>query len=786
MMSPPIRLASFLFIVLVCAGCGSGSSTQQDQASTNSPADQALGSSPSDPSSSGGPSEQSSTNSPPVVDPGSSKPSAPVSSNTTTLLAARLGEATTLTAPTAPGSPSYQWLLNGYAITGATSATYTVPAVTCADAAKVYRSFVIGSAGSALGDSIVLRPTGCPIALVAGAIDSPFPWKPLPNGAFRGPWALTPGPNGAMFVGDIDALKSVTVDGSVKTLVWPAALAASNGVYAVASDGAGNFFLTDNIVIRKFAADGAVSIIAGAYGAFTPPQVDGPRAVARFQSPRGLAVDKAGNLYVSDEATLRKIAPDGTVSTLAGKAQQPGSVDGVGALARFTALRGLAIDSAGTIFAVDEAGTIRRVTPDGVVSTLAGVAGQRGLVDGQGTAARFNAPQGIAIEANGNLLVADGANDCVRRVTRTGEVTTLPFVVATPKSIDWVVTQDAPAFVSGIAIDSTQTIWLSAPFAGVVFKVVEGVGAQVVAGTYEPSGLGIVDELGAKARFGDGVKSMVAAADGKLYVADSSTVRSVDDDGYVRTIAGWPDATGAIVDGKGFDARFGNLWGLVLDPSGALIALDGSSLRKVAPDGSVTTLRSYAWLPGYAASLTGRGTAAMDARGTLFAAVGCELWSALPDGTVKLVWGSFDNCRGSASLTPEPSPIQRVAVAPDNTLFVFSEHRLTRMTTAGVVLATWDEVFVNANFFSFRPPIAFDSAGRAYVSSNDGVVRISPSGTLDLVTPWPISAETGRFVQVCNGGYGFSGWIADWAFDRNDKLFALCNRGLYRINMAAP
>lgn len=105
-------------------------------------------------------------------------------------------------------------------------------------------------------------------------------------------------------------------------------------------------------------------------------------------------------LFVTDETTIRKVAPDGTVSTLAGRYGVAGSADGQGADARFTALRGSRWMPR-AIYVVEEVGTVRRVVPNGLVKTVAGVAGLRGLADGQGTAARFNAPQGIAIDASG-------------------------------------------------------------------------------------------------------------------------------------------------------------------------------------------------------------------------------------------------------------------------------------------------------------------------------------------------------------------------------------------------
>lgn len=768
-----MRAIGLLALVIgITAGCGSGSSTPEPSLPN--------GNGDGTPPAVTPPVVTPPVETPPLVTPPVVTPPAPggVTSTLITPLVVKVGDSAMLAATSGQGSPgvTYQWLLNGYAISGATSANYAVPTVKCMDSAKVFRSLMTTSTGSSLGDSFVLHPAGCPISLVAGIYDPPFDQEIPLDGVFDSPWALAPGPNGAMLAAGYRSIQSVSANGSSEKVVGFDTPCCGNTAYGVAMDAGGNLFAIDRRRIRKITPSGVVTTIAGSNDDRVPSQVDGPGAVARFQSPRGIALDKTGNLYVSDETTLRKMSTDGTVITLAGQSQAPGSSDGRGAQARFTALRGLAVDAAGVIFAVDETGNIRRVSPDGVVSTLAGTAGQRGLVDGQGAAARFYVPQGIAIDASGNLLVADGANSRVRSVTPSGMVTTLPFVFALPKSIDWVVNQDTPVFVSGIAIDASQTIWVSAPFAGSVFRVVNGIGPQVVAGAREPEGLGIVDGLAGKARFGDSVKGMVASPDGTLYVADSSTVRSVDRNGIVRTIAGLANATDAVVDGKGNDARFGNLWALVTDPSGGLLALDGLFLRKVAPDGTVTTLRSYSWLGAMNA-------AAMDADGTLFFAAGCELWSASPTGTLSHILGSFDYCVSYPALQRDPTPIERIAVSPDGSLFVFSLTRLSHMTKAGANLATWGDLFPSE---SARPPIAFDSRARAYVASSAGVMRISASDVRELVLPWPEYADTQSAVHFCYSEFtGFRG-PADWAFDRDDTLFSLCLRRLYRIEVPTP
>ena len=141
-----------------------------------------------------------------------------------------------------------------------------------------------------------------------------------------------------------------------------------------------------------------------------------------------MAVDGTGNVYVADSenSTLRKVTPAGVVTTLAGTAGFPGSADGTGAAARFGFPAGVAVDGSGNVYVADTGNsTVRKVTPAGVVSTLAGTAGSYGSADGTGAAARFNLPIGVAVDGSGNVYVADTYNDTLRKVTPAGVVSTL-------------------------------------------------------------------------------------------------------------------------------------------------------------------------------------------------------------------------------------------------------------------------------------------------------------------------------------------------------------------------
>ncbi len=161
---------------------------------------------------------------------------------------------------------------------------------------------------------------------------------------------------------------------------------------------------------------GTVTTFAGGSRGST----DGTGADASFNYPEEVAVDGDGNLYVAGGAnhTIRKITPAGVVTTLAGAAESSGSTDGTGAEARFRTPYGVAVDGDGNVYVADMGNhTVRKVTPAGVVTTLAGAAELSGLADGTGPLARFNTPAAVAVDAVGNVYVTDRNNHAIRKVT---------------------------------------------------------------------------------------------------------------------------------------------------------------------------------------------------------------------------------------------------------------------------------------------------------------------------------------------------------------------------------
>jgi DNA-binding beta-propeller fold protein YncE len=207
-------------------------------------------------------------------------------------------------------------------------------------------------------------------------------------------------------------------------------LAQFHNPFGVALNSTGTIlYVTDqnNQTIRKIViSSGVVTTLAGSPGLGGSTDDPANDLNARFNTPKGIAVDSSGNVYVADTGnfTVRKIAVSGGVSTLAGSADSNGFIDGVGRAARFSLLSGMspfggpcgvAADGDGNVYVTDQGNhTIRKITPGGSVTTLGGLALTSGSDDGTGSTARFNFPAGVAVDGAGKLYVADTANHTIR------------------------------------------------------------------------------------------------------------------------------------------------------------------------------------------------------------------------------------------------------------------------------------------------------------------------------------------------------------------------------------
>ena len=380
----------------------------------------------------------------------------------------------------------------------------------------------------------------------------------------------------------------------------------------VAVDATGNVFVADsgNNTIRKITSAGVVTVFAGAAG--VPGALDGTGTAARFNYPRGLAFDRSGNLLVADSTnnTIRKITSAGVVTTIAGSAGGGGSTDGAGGAARFNFPNSLAVDASGNIYVADESNhTIRVITSAGSVTTLAGLAGSTGRVDGTGNQARFERPAGVAVDGDGNVYVADYNNQLIRRVTRAGVVTTVAGVGGIVGSTDGSGYNLDPTLLrnpSGMTVTPAGVVYIADTGNNTIRMLTTAGVMTTLAGS--PSSTGIADGASTVARFYS-PSAVAADAAGNLYVADTGNhlVRKISG-GQVTTLAGGPLAPGS-VDGPSLSARFNSPSGIALDGAGALYVADygNHTIRRIGTDGVVSTFAGTAGVPG---SADGIGAAA--------------------------------------------------------------------------------------------------------------------------------------------------------------------------------
>jgi sugar lactone lactonase YvrE len=237
----------------------------------------------------------------------------------------------------------------------------------------------------------------------------------------------------------------------------------------VAVDSSGNVSIADwsNQKIRVITPAGVVTTLAGCAGTCATGGADGTGAAASFNGPQGNAVDSAGNIFVAEGTAnkIRKITPAGVVTTFAGCAAPTspcaaGSANGTGTAASFSTPTSIAIDSANNLYVVDGANNkIRKITPAAVVTTFAG-SGAAGSADGTGTAATFNLPTGLAIDSSGNVYVVDASNRKIRRITPAGVVTTVAGA-GSAGGADGIGSAASFNFPYGIAVDATGNLYVA-------------------------------------------------------------------------------------------------------------------------------------------------------------------------------------------------------------------------------------------------------------------------------------------------------------------------------------
>ena len=642
-----------------------------------------------------------------------------------------------------------QWRRNGVDIVGATATTYTIATTGIVDNAAVFTVAVVSPSGTLFSDAAtltVLTPTIAPSihtqpssltaqsgsaatfsAVVSGGT-APVTFQWHRNGVDIVGATATTYTIAATSVADnasVFALAVINPSGTLlssRATLTVTSIAPSLALHAgnmagfgardgtgpearfyfpegLATDSASNIYVTDgfNHAIRRITPAGVVTTFAGMMG--QAGSSDGTGSAARFYFPKGAAIDSADNLYVADSfnCTIRRITPAGLVTTLAGTADRCGIADGTGAAAQFYGSRSVAADSAGNIYVADSySSTIRTITPAGVVTTLAGTAYQDGYVDATGPAARFHTPSGVATDSTGNVYVADQFNQVIRKVTPAGVVTTFAGTAGQTGTTDG--TGAAARFFGpiGVATDSVGNVYVVGDADGTVIRKITPAGmVTTLAGTARQHGR--TDATGAAARFGNTL-SVATDSAGNVYVVDfgNSNIRKITPTGVVTTLAGTAPQSGS-VDATGAEARFGAPTSAATDSAGNVYVIDGNAIRKITPTSVVTTLAGTANQYG---TTDGTGAAAR-----FFTPKGIATDSA---GNV-YVGDQFNYT------------IRKITPAGVVTTFAGTAGRGGSADGTGAAAS-----------FSVIRGVATDSAGNVYVAdSNSGTIRkITPAGAV--------------------------------------------------------
>ncbi len=527
----------------------------------------------------------------------------------------------------------------------------------------------------------------------------------------------------------------------------PATSASLLGPGGVAVDGAGNLYISDtfNHRIRKVGSDGTITTVAGnGTGGFSGD--GGPAASASLNFPLRVAFDAAGNLFFPDagNARVRKISPSGIITTAAGNGTPASTGDGGPAVSAAIAVPvGAAVDAAGNLYIAENgAGRIRQVNPGGTITTLTGAGPSKSTGDrGPAAAALLNFPRAVAVDAAGSIYIADSVNGLIRQVSAAGTITT--------------VAGGGSAFPG------------------------EG-GPATSAALFNPEGV-------------------VADASGNFYFSDADTFRiwKVNASGTITTVVGDGNPGFSGDGGPATNARVIFPGGLALDTAGNLYFADqyNHRVRKVTPAGVISTVAGTGAVgfpggfgdggPGTAAVLYAPAAVAVDAAGNLYISenLAQRIRKLTSGGIISTVAGNgvagFSGDGGPAALASLNFPTG-IALDASGNLYIAdtNNHRIRKLslngtiaTVAGIGVAGFsgDGGAATGASLSFPAGVAVDVGGNILIADtgNDRIRRISAGpppvlvvspGGLQFSAPAGSGALPGQNLTIVNGGQGAMSW----------------------------
>jgi len=479
----------------------------------------------------------------------------------------------------------------------------------------------------------------------------------------------------------------------------------------IAADPLGNIYISDanNHRIRCIAPNGIIRTIAG-NGVAGFAGDGGPASSSQLNSPYGLAFDLSGNLYVADlgNARIRRITPSGIISTIAGGGALPAGGSNEGSMATvlsFTAPRNVAIANTGIVYISDfGAHRVYKMTTDGTVTTLAGTGALGYSGDGVAALAELNYPTALAVDHQGTVYIADSGNHLIRKVS-AGRITSIA----------------RSALPTGLAFDGYSTLYVADHSAAQILAI------PLSSGTATAMNVSAVD--------------IVCGYDGTLYVADMTFARRVTLTGYSTVVAGG----GNLAEGDGgpaTQALLNHPTGVALDSIGNLFIADRANnrIRRVGLDGTITTVAGLA-TPGNSgdggaamlAALNGPTSVTFDSFGNLYIADtgNARIRVVTPGGIILPL------------ATPVLSAPAYMMFDQLQNLYIADSSVIYKLTPAGVTTTL---------FSGLQSPrgMAFDAAGNFYFSETGAkqVWMIAPSGNHSLLAPGLWSAPQGIAVDA--------------------------------------
>ncbi len=426
---------------------------------------------------------------------------------------------------------------------------------------------------------------------------------PATSAQLYSPTGVAVDASGNLYIADTNnqRIRKVSTNGTITTVAGtgqsgsagdggPATSALFRSPQGVAIDAAGNLYIADanNARVRKVSSGIITTVAGGGNGAD-----GGPATSAQLGKPQGVAVDAAGNLYIADSSDdrIRKVSMAGIISTVAGNEQIGFSGDGGPASsAVVNRPQGVALDAAGNLYIADSNNSrVRKVSTGGIITTLAG--GGSGGDGGPATSAQLESPLGVAVDAAGDLFIADTNGNRARRVLPNGTISTAAGNGTSGYSGDGGPATGAQLWTPyGVAVDSAGNLFIAEATTNRVRKVSNGV-ISTVAGTTIGGFSGDGGPATSAQLFSP--QSVAVDASGNLYIADSmnNRVRKVSPSGVISTVAGNGQSGYSGDGGPATSAQLGEPWGVAIDSAGNLYIADyfNFRIRKVSTSGVITT-----------------------------------------------------------------------------------------------------------------------------------------------------------------------------------------------------